>query len=63
MPKKYPKAWERYGERKAVTKKQKDYGGVDWYRESKNAKCDFHRLFPFLKSKLPSSWHTKGGRR
>ncbi len=64
MPEKFPDAWKRYGERKAVTENQKDYGGVDWYRESKNAKRDFHRLFPFLpKSELPSSWRTKGGRR
>lgn len=50
MREKFPDTW-------------KLYGGVDWYRERKNANRDFHRLFPFLsKSELPLSWSTKGGR-
>jgi hypothetical protein len=62
MPKKFPAAWERYGGRKAITEKQKDYGGKDWYRERKSANSDFHRLFSFhLEGELPLSWQTKGG--
>jgi hypothetical protein len=38
------------------------YRSADWYRERKNAKRVFHRLFPFLPSTdRPLAWPTKGG--
>lgn len=48
MGEQFPEAWSRHR-------------SADWYRARKNAKKNFHELFPFLTAEeLPLSWNTKG---